>query len=105
MQYHAHIYFDTPQLAQAAQLHKELSRLPVQLGRIFARPIGPHPKPMFQVVFPETDYSIMRNWLNAHRQDLDVLLHKETGDHLKDHTTEIEWLGNPQNLRLEIFKE
>lgn len=104
MQYHAHVYFDPQQLKQATQLHRELGRLPVQLGRIHARPIGPHPKPMFQVLFAESDLQLMQSWLEANRGSLDVLIHKETGDHLTDHTMDIEWLGNSQNLKLEIFE-
>lgn len=103
MQYHAHVYFDPQQLSQAAQLHQELSHLPVRLGRIHTLPIGPHPKPMFQVLFEAVDYAFVRAWLEAHRMDLDVLLHKETGDHLADHTTHTEWLGDAHNLRLEVF--
>ena len=104
MHYHAHVYFDLQQLHQATQLHRALSHLPVALGRIHTQAIGPHPKAMFQAVFTAADYPRLRNWLDAHRNDLDVLIHKETGDNWKDHTIHAEWLGNPQALNLEIFE-
>ena len=103
MQYHAHVYFDPQQLQQAIQLHQELDRLPVQLGRIHTRPIGPHPKPMFQLVFTAADYPKLCAWLDTHRNGLDVLVHRETGDHIQDHTIDIEWLGNAHDLKLEVF--
>ena len=103
MQYHAHIYFDLPQQQQAVRLHQELGRLPGRLGRIHTQPVGPHPKPMFQVLFEAVDYPFMRAWLEEHRNGLDVLLHKDTGDHLADHTTHTEWLGDSHELRLEVF--
>lgn len=104
MQYHAHAYFDPQQLKQVTQLHRELGRLHVQHGRTHARPIGPHPKPMFQVLFAESDLQLMHSWFEANRGSLDVLIHKETGDHLTDHTMDIEWLGDSQNLKLDSFE-
>ena len=101
MQYHAHVYFEPEQLAQATQLHSELSRLPVRVGRIHTQAIGPHPKPMFQVLFSDSNYEEMRSWLDLHRDGLDVLVHKETGDALEDHTNHVEWLGNAHVLRLD----
>ena len=50
--YHAHVYFDPADRAQAVQLRSELNRhFPVRVGRVHDRPVGPHPKAMFQVVF------------------------------------------------------
>ena len=103
MQYHAHVYLDPQQLQQATQLYRELGRLQVQLGRIHTRPVGPHPKPMFQVVFSESEYSRLHDWLELNRNGLDILVHKETGNHWLDHTAHVEWLGQPLDLRLEVF--
>ena len=41
--------------------------------------------------------------VEANRGSLDVLIHKDL-HHLTDHTMDIEWLGNSQNLKLEIFE-
>ena len=102
--YHAHVYFDVPQLDLASQLHRELAaRFPVRLGRIFPKPIGPHPKPMFQVLFDASQFATVVPWLLANRQGLDVLVHGVSGDDLKDHTKLVMWLGNSHRLDLSVL--
>ena len=56
-QYHAHMYFESEQLAQAAHLREQVGQLfAVRLGRLFPMPIGPHPKGMFQIAFDEAQF-------------------------------------------------
>ncbi len=102
--YHAHVYFEASQLDIARRLHRELARLfPVQMGRIFAVPIGPHPKPMFQVIFHENQFAAVVQWLLHNRQGLDVLVHGLSGDDLKDHSELTLWLGKSHTLDFSVL--
>ncbi|MEO1204394.1 MAG: DOPA 4,5-dioxygenase family protein [Pseudomonadota bacterium] len=104
--YHAHVYFDAGDRQQAVRLREELDRrFPVQLGRIHDRPVGPHPKPMFQALIASDDFGSVVPWLMQHRRGLDVLVHPDTGDDLGDHRDRPLWLGRQLPLRLEIFPD
>jgi aromatic ring-cleaving dioxygenase len=50
--FHAHVYYDTDTRSAAACVREQLGALfDVQLGRWRDEPVGPHPKPMYQVAF------------------------------------------------------
>ena len=103
-QFHAHVYFDAHQRDQAGDLREEVvSRFALPVGRLFVRPIGPHSKGTFQIVFGIEEFASLVPWLMQHRGDLDVLVHGETGDDLVDHTQHVMWLGNSQTLYSEMF--
>lgn len=102
--FHAHVYFDRHQLGQAIDLHRAIGRrFEVPIGAVHDRPIGPHSKGMFQIVFRLEDFGAIVTWLMQHRGDLDVLVHGDTGDHYADHTQHIMWLGNSQRLDTDMF--
>ncbi len=46
----------------------------------------------------------MIDWLEAHRAGLTVFVHGLTGDDLADHTLHVMWLGEPEALKLEMFR-
>ena len=103
-QYHAHVYFEPDQITTARQLYKQLAAdFPVQLGRIFTIPIGPHPKPMYQVSFTAKSFASLVPWLMHNRQGLDVLIHGVSGDDLLDHTELLMWLGKSHDLDLSVL--
>ena len=103
--YHAHVYLDAATRQQAVQLGHELDRrFPVSIGRIHDRPIGPHPKPMFQVLVAPADFERVISWLMQNRQGLDVLVHPDTGDDLADHRDSALWLGNVLSLDLSALE-
>ncbi|MEQ8955729.1 MAG: DOPA 4,5-dioxygenase family protein [Gammaproteobacteria bacterium] len=103
--FHAHVYFEASQYQIASQLRKELAaHFELWLGRLFQQPVGPHPLPMFQVVFDATQFAPLIMWLINNRRGLDVLVHQDTGDDLKDHTDHVMWLGNSHPLRLEALR-
>ena len=85
--FHAHVYYDDATRDAAAQLRDELSsRFAVVLGRWHDRPVGPHPKSMYQVAFAPDQFGSVVPWLMLNRATLDILVHAETGDDVADHT-------------------
>lgn len=102
--FHAHVYFDRAQQGQAIDLRREVGRrFAVPIGALHDRPVGPHSKGTFQVLFDSEDFGRIVPWLMQHRGDLDVLVHGDTGNDLIDHTRYVFWLGSPQELRLDMF--
>ena len=103
--FHAHIYFDTGSRDVAARVREGLgARFDVQLGRWHDKPIGPHPKAMYQVAFLPNQFSKVVPWLMLNREGLDILIHPETGDDLGDHTDRSLWLGNKLELNIEVLR-
>lgn len=92
--YHAHVYYDLKTRDAAARVREGLAaRFKVQLGSWHDRPVGPHPKSMYQVVFSPDEFSQVVPWLMLNREGLDILVHPETGDGVKDHVERCLWLG------------
>src|SRR6478672_315219 len=104
--FHAHIYFDTVSRDVAAHVREELgTKFAVQLGRWHDRPIGPHPRAMYQVSFLPEEFGKVVPWLMLNRQGLDILVHPETGDDVEDHTTHALWLGKKLELNIEFLRK
>ena len=103
--FHAHVYYDPATRDAAARLRDELgSRFTVTLGRWHDRPVGPHPKSMYQVAFVPAQFGVLVPWLMLNRTGLDILVHAETGDDLADHTHHALWLGNKLALDLDALR-
>ena len=69
--FHAHVYFDTTSRDAAARVRDLLgARFDVQLGRWHEKPIGPHPKAMYQVAFSPERFSQVVPWLMLNREGL-----------------------------------
>jgi len=104
--FHAHVYFDPPARTTALVVRDGLAeRFDVELGRIHDRPMGPHPKSMYQVKFAPGEFSALVQWLMLNHAGLDVLIHPETGDAVADHTEQALWLGEKLALNLEILRK
>jgi aromatic ring-cleaving dioxygenase len=106
--FHAHVYFNEKSRPAAATLQASLSRdLPktIHVSRLVDRPIGPHPLPMFELGFTFGEYPLVRGYLEAHRGDLDILVHQLTPDEVWDHTEGAEWLGQPQVLNIQFLRD
>jgi len=102
--YHAHVYFDPEQREQALHLRAKVQRLSgLRVGRLHEMPVGPHAKPMFQVIVPAHAMDGFLPWLEKHRDGLDILIHADTGDDLADHTWHTTWLGNALPLDLSVL--
>ena len=99
--YHAHVYYDEISRNAAEVLREEIAqRFAVKMGRWREEPVGPHPQAMYQVAFEPELFSAIVPWLLINRNNLDILIHPNTGTRLADHTNHALWLGNKLTLRL-----
>lgn len=102
--YHAHVYFDAGTLARAQRLCEQAaSRFAVAMGRVHAKPVGPHPCWSCQLAFDAGQFDALIPWLERNRDGLTILVHGLTGNDLADHTTHAAWLGEPAVLDLTQF--
>lgn len=99
--YHAHVYYDPESRKVAARVREGLAaRFEVQLGSWHDKPVGPHPKSMYQVVFAPEQFAQVVPWLMLNREGLDILVHPETDDAVADHSDRCLWLG--KKLKLDV---
>lgn len=102
--FHAHVYFDEATQDVAQQVCEEAAKLfPVEMGRMHAKPVGPHPRWSCQLAFAPEAFDQVIPWLMLNRQGLTVFTHPETGDHLADHRDRAIWMGEMLELNLSIF--
>jgi aromatic ring-cleaving dioxygenase len=104
--YHAHIYFTLEELALAAQVRDAIAHAIPQLtyvGRLIPMPIGPHPKPMFEIHIPAEILASAIQTIDRLREGLSVLIHPVQHDELAAHTADAKWLGTVLTLNLDIL--
>lgn len=103
--FHAHVYFDASSMARARKLCEEaMLKFGVEMGRVHERAVGPHPDWSCQLAFPPELFGALVPWLALNRAGLNVLVHPETGDELKDHSEHALWMGEIRPLDLTMFK-
>ena len=107
--YHAHIYFDVNQQDEASQLQRKISahflNKKIAVSRLVNRPIGPHPKPMFEVDFFVTEHAEVVEFITKNIGTLSCLVHENTGDDVRDHSEGIQWIGPTLTLDFSFFEE
>jgi aromatic ring-cleaving dioxygenase len=107
VKYHAHIYFDESSVSQAEsfrQKHlKSQNDLDLWVGPLVNQKVGPHPTFMFEVHLTSTHLGAYREFIKKENPALSILLHEDTGDDLKDHTTGATWFGKPLELDFTFF--
>jgi aromatic ring-cleaving dioxygenase len=105
MNYHAHIYWRDPEERERAiALRPELAALGCGLGQIHDRPIGPHPLPMYQVMYDSSLQHKVESLLSV--LALSILLHEDIGlDHVRDHTDGARWINDPLDLDLDFLED
>jgi len=102
--YHAHVYFDEKSTEQARELCQQAAALfAVEMGRVHQKLVGPHPHWSCQLTFDSQQFDRLIPWLDAHRGELNLLVHPRTGISRTDHTTHASWLGEPSKLDLSHF--
>jgi aromatic ring-cleaving dioxygenase len=104
--WHAHVYFDPANRADAMRLRQAIGDgFPgVTMGRVHDVPVGPHPVPMYQVLFKPDLFPRLVPWLALNRGGLTVFVHPNTGEALADHRDRALWLGPQAALKLEVLK-
>jgi aromatic ring-cleaving dioxygenase len=105
--YHAHLYYAPETRPIAERLRMAISeRFPrARIGSWHDEPVGPHPVAMYQVAFAVEDFPALVPWLMLNREELNVLVHPQTGDSVADHTLFALWLGSPLPLRVEVLRK
>ena len=102
--FHAHIYFDESQLAEAKKLAAAVQqRFGVPVGHFHIRPVGPHPRGSVQMTVPTDRFGEVSTWLAVNRAGLTVFAHASTGDDRADHSRHVVWFGPSEALDLSIF--
>ena len=106
-QWHAHVYFDASTREAAWTLRETIAvelAGRVDIGRFHEKPVGPHPMWSYQLAVGPSDFSHVVGWLALNHGALDVFIHPDTGDDLRDHRDCALWLGRSHGLNLAIFQ-
>jgi len=101
--WHAHVYFDASSRDAALALRTTIETAlagRIELGRFHEKPVGPHPMWSYQLAFPAGSFAHVVGWLALNHGALDVLVHPNTGDELRDHRDSALWLGHSHVLNL-----
>ena len=101
--WHAHVYFEASSREAAGALRETIAielAGRVDIGRFHERPVGPHPMWSYQLAFREADFSHVVAWLALNHGSLDVFVHPNTDDELRDHRDSALWLGKSHALNL-----
>jgi DOPA 4,5-dioxygenase len=101
--WHAHVYFDADRRDAAMTLREAVAAHfgdRVTLGRVHERPVGPHPQWSYQIAFAPQRFNNVVPWLALNHGALDVFVHPNTEDELRDHRDCAIWLGRAHQLNL-----
>ena len=101
--WHAHVYFDAASRDAASEFREALTAHfgdRVEMGRFHERPVGPHPRWSYQIGFAPAQFSDVVGWLALNHGALDVFVHPNTDDELRDHRDSALWLGKSHQLDL-----
>jgi aromatic ring-cleaving dioxygenase len=106
--WHAHVYFGAGNRDAAWDLREliatELASC-VEIGRFHEKPVGPHPVWTYQLAFDAARFAHVVGWLTLNHGTLDVFIHPNTGDELRDHRDCALWLGRSHVLNLAALAE
>ncbi|MDV6341005.1 DOPA 4,5-dioxygenase family protein [Nitrosomonas sp. Is24] len=104
--FHGHIYFLENEIDRAAIVRENIAQALPQLtyvGRLIAKPIGPHSRPMFEIHIPASEIEKITPVLDEMRQGLSVLIHPVQENELEAHTVDAKWLGEELPLDLRVL--
>jgi DOPA 4,5-dioxygenase len=104
--WHAHVYFDAASRDAAWALRERIEKsFPIEMGRFHEKPVGPHPRFSYQVLFKPDQLAPFLSWLALNRGDLTVFVHPNTGQQLADHRDRAIWLGRQETLDLSVLPD
>jgi aromatic ring-cleaving dioxygenase len=101
--WHAHVYFDADSRDAAWTFREGVAAhfgSRIELGRFHERLVGPHPQWSYQIAFAPGQFTEVVGWLILNHGALDVFLHPNTGDDLRDHRDSAVWIGHAHTLDL-----
>jgi len=101
--WHAHVYFDQASRDAAWTLRETIEAQfhgRFEMGRFHERPVGPHPMWSYQLAFGPELLAELFAWLALNHGALDVFIHPNTGDALRDHRDCAAWIGRSYQLNL-----
>lgn len=101
--WHAHVYFNAASRDAAWALREQVIAQfgnTVDMGRFHERPVGPHPEWSYQIAFAPAELHRVLTWLTLNHGALDVFLHPNTGQSLRDHRDCAVWIGHSYMLNL-----
>jgi len=106
--WHAHVYFDAASRDAAWAFRQAIDQrfgASVRIGRFHERPVGPHPQWSFQIAFAPARLAELISWLTLNHGALDVFIHPNTGDALRDHRDAAVWIGRSYDLVLSALSQ
>lgn len=106
--WHAHVYFDAASRDAAWALRQVIDQqfgASVELGRFHERRVGPHPQWSYQIAFAPERFAELASWLTLNHGALDIFMHPNTGDSLRDHRDSAVWMGRSYDLNLSALDE
>lgn len=106
--WHAHVYFDAQTRDAAWALREALAAEfagRFEMGRFHEKPVGPHPLWTYQLAFAPEQFSAITAWLTLNHGALDVLVHPNTGNQLRDHRDCAVWIGQSHTLDLSVLED
>jgi aromatic ring-cleaving dioxygenase len=101
------VYFDAASRDAAWSLRETIEARfggALALGRFHERPVGPHPMHSFQLAFGPERFAEIFQWLTLNHGALDVFVHPNTGDALRDHRDAAVWIGRSYPLVLSALQ-
>ena len=101
--WHAHVYFDAASRDAAWALREGVTAkfgTAIEMGRFHERAVGPHPRWSYQIAFAPAQFAGVVSWLALNHAALDVFVHPNTDNELRDHRDSAIWLGRSHQLDL-----
>ena len=106
--WHSHVYFDALSRAAAWALREKIVvrfGADMEMGRFHEKPVGPHPMWSYQVAFANDEFADVVGWLALNHGALDVFIHPNTDDMLRDHRDSAIWIGQSHTLKLSALDD
>lgn len=109
-----HLYFTKDTYESALKVRENMSKAFPKMTFYdpVPYPIGPHPLPMWEAHFSNiindgTDEELGRIliWLIQNRNGHSVIIHPNTQDMRRDHSTDAIWIGTQLTMNMKIFDE
>jgi len=102
--YHFHLYYPVEEIERAQKvIDKVKLELTSEVGRVWDKPVGPHPIGSCQVTIKKQEFLTAIHWFMKYREGFDLFIHPVTGNDLEDHTKNQMWMGKSYDLDTSIF--